>query len=104
MRKKVAVVAMAMALCAGFVTQNVHGASCPPHNWQITGMISQYVKGSSTHRVYRNLYIDGKQVFNYCTVTYTSTNYRVFCSNCKENGTMEQITESHSLANDPDHG
>ena len=103
MRKKAAAIAMAMALCAGFVTQNVQAASCPPHNWQIVRIKGQYTSGADHHKVYRDQYVNGQQVYDYCTVTETTTIYDVFCSECKTNGTDTRFTYSHSLANDPDH-
>ena len=103
MRKKTAALTLAMALCAGFVTQNVHAASCPPHNWQIVRIKGQYTSGADHHKVYRDQNVNGQQVYDYCTVTETTTIYDVFCSECKTNGTDTRFTYSHSLANDPDH-
>ena len=103
MRKKVAAVALAMVLCAGLAGQNVHAESCPPHKWNITGIAGQYKSGSGHHKVYRNLYVGDEQAYSYCTITYTTTIYNVYCSTCQERGTEDVITESHSLANDPDH-
>ena len=75
MRKKAASLVMAVALCTGLATQNVDAASCTSHDWRITGIAGEYTSGSDHHKVYRNLFVDGQQVYSYCTITYKTTLY-----------------------------
>lgn len=103
MRKKAAAIVLAVALCMGFVNQNVDAASCTSHDWKIIGIAGEYTSGSDHHKVYRNLFVDGQQVYSYCTITYKTTLYNVRCMKCGESTTQSEITASHSLANDPDH-
>lgn len=50
-------------------------------------------KESLRHKVYRNLYVDGRQDYSYCTITYKVI-YHVRCRGCSDTTIQEQISES----------
>ncbi len=103
MKKRLVTMVLALAICFGFTVQNVNAASCPPHT--NTKTFSEPLSHwTTTHKVYRNLYVDGKQVYSVCTVSYNAVRYSIYCMDCNEKLHVDEKTiEKHSLASDPDH-
>lgn len=100
MKKKLVAMIVTTTMCAVFAVQNVEAASCPPHNNTTTyaAPVSHWTTG---HRVYRNLFVDGKQVYSWCTVSCEAVRFTLYCTDCgKRLHEEDEVYESHSLAGD----
>ncbi len=103
MKKRLAAMAMGMIMCIGFAAQNVDAASCPPHDntKTYTAPVSHW---TTTHKVYRNEYVGGQQVYSLCTVTHDVVRYTMYCMDCGKKLSEDDVErQTHSLASDPDH-
>lgn len=103
MKKRLITMVLAVIMCFGFMTQNVNAASCPPHT--NTKTFSEPVSHwTTTHKVYRNEYVNGVQTYAICTVNYDAVRYSIYCMDCNEKLYVDDRTyEKHSLGSDPDH-
>lgn len=104
-KKRIVTMMLAVIMCLAFSTQKVGAeeSSCSHANKiSLTEYTTLY---NTTHRVYRNLYVDGVQVYSICNVSVEQIWYKNRCPDCKESlpKTYGGIVETHSLADDPDH-
>lgn len=104
-RKQIITMALAAVMSITFSVQKVGAAEtvkCPPHTPVNT---IEYTGWSTEHKVYRNLFMNGQQLYSICTVDGTTKWYVLRCKECKAelHKDFGGTTESHSLANDPDH-
>lgn len=100
MKKRLAAMAMGMIMCIGFAAQNVDAASCPPHTSTKTfaGAVSHW---TTTHKVYRNQYVGGQQVYSICTVYHEVVRYTTYCMNCGKNLNERDVeNQKHSIAHE----
>ncbi len=101
-RKRIATVVLAATMCLAFSGQKIRATDCPPHTPENR---VEYTDWTNQHKVYRNIYLDGKQLYSICNVEGTYKWYVMRCAKCNEelHRNLGGTTESHSLANDPDH-
>ncbi len=102
--KRFVALLIAAVLCVGYPVGITEAADwCPgSHSLELRPHITQ--TSTSTHKVYRNIYVDGVQAYSICTITITTTYQVVGCKNCVyEQWTKLYSDDIHSLASDPDH-
>ena len=103
--KKFIALLIAAVLCVGYpvgITEAVDW--CPGSKHSLGLKPNETQTFTSTHNIYRNIYVDGVQVYSICTVKTTITYQVVGCKKCVyEQKTQIQRFAVHSLASDPDH-
>lgn len=102
-KKRMVTIILAMIMCISFSVQKVEAAKNCSHNISVR---TRYEKlCDREHKVYRNLYVDGNQVYSICNVSVMKKFVTYYCTICHEISAERYVgtVETHSLANDPDH-